>query len=85
MKTRVYSIHDKLAEEYGPLFQAKNDEVALRNFQKLVVSQKLEESEFSLYFVGIFDTETGAIDVPEREAIVTPVSVAQSLARGEIL
>ena len=31
MITRLYSVYDSVAGEYGPLFQAKNDDVALRN------------------------------------------------------
>lgn len=51
----VYSIYDKLAQEYGPPFCAANDRVAIRNFRKLMSEAPADVFEdFELYFVGWF-------------------------------
>jgi len=61
MVFELYSIKDRLAEEYGPIFQAKNKAIAERNFNNLVEEKKLDEDEFNLVKVGTFDNETGTL------------------------
>jgi len=61
MVFELYSIKDRLAEEYGPIFQAKNKAIAERNFNNLVEDKKLDEDEFNLVKVGNFDNETGRL------------------------
>ena len=36
MKVNIYTIYDKVSEECGPVFQAKNDVVAHRAFKHLI-------------------------------------------------
>ena len=55
---RLYTIYDQVAEEAGPIFEAKHDAIARRQFdlllrQEAVVSPK----DFSLYCLGYFDRE----------------------------
>lgn len=63
-----YAIHDKKALSFATPFFAVNDEVAMRSFEDLVrdrrsvVSQHPED--FSLHFVGRFETETGKLLPP---------------------
>lgn len=58
MEYKLYSIYDKDAKEFGPLFNAKNDVVASR-----YVSQMLKDIDFvdsyALYLMGEFDVEHG--------------------------
>lgn len=54
MLYRAYCIFDKLAEESSPVFTAKNDSVAFRNY-KVALRDVPSESEFVLYYVGDFD------------------------------
>ena len=61
MVFELYSIKDRLAEEYGPIFQAKNKAIAERNFNNLVEDKNLNEDEFNLVKVGNFDNETGRL------------------------
>lgn len=63
MQQKVYSVFDKVALEFGPPFCAKNDEVAKRQFNHLVRSQKLALSEFELWILGSFDTEKGLTNI----------------------
>lgn len=57
MKTGVYVIFDKVAEECGPIFEAKNDAVAYRSFAKLRDSAD-SPGDFKLLKLGLFNHET---------------------------
>lgn len=51
---RVYVIYDKVAEEGGPLFLAKNDGVAMRQYMNLIKDVK-QPGDFQLYVLGEYD------------------------------
>ena len=57
----LYSIYDKDAQEYGPLFNAKNDIVASRYVEEMIKDVKYSDS-YALYCMGVFDTENGITD-----------------------
>lgn len=58
MKNRVYVIYDKIAEEGGPLFCAKNDGVASRNMRNLFASQKVDNpKDYQLMCLGEYDPD----------------------------
>lgn len=60
----IYSIFDKVALEFGPLFEAKNSAVALRNFQMMFRRDKVSNpADFDLYQLGICDHDSGQISV----------------------
>jgi len=68
----LYSIRDGLAEEFGPVYQAKNHGVASRNYRNLMKQNSIENgSEFKLFMVGQFDPETGGILVNDPIEINT--------------
>ena len=46
----LYSIYDKVADEYGPIYEAKNDMVASRAYASLVKPEIAHDYE--LYAVG---------------------------------
>lgn len=56
----VYSIRDRLAKKCYPLFEAVNDEVALRSFRQIVVDQRIAEDS-ELWRVAEFDRDTGVV------------------------
>lgn len=59
MKQLVYSIYDKVAKESGPLFFAKNEEVAQRQFNNVLGDfDEVRKSEYELILIGTFETET---------------------------
>lgn len=63
MKSKIYSIYDGKAVEYGPLFLAKNDDVAIRMCRKEFDNMDMSVLvDFSLFTVGVFDSEDGYID-----------------------
>lgn len=57
MKSKIYTIYDKVAEECSPPFLAKNLAQASRMFRKSM--ENLEDSDcYALYFLSGIDTET---------------------------
>ena len=56
----LYSVKDVVAEEFGPVFMAVNDGVALRSFSKLIQDVP-EPQEYELYSVGVFKPDSGRI------------------------
>lgn len=71
MKTNLYVVYDRVAEESGPVFEAKNDGVALRRFSMLMQensSKGLIPEDFRLLKVGEIDHSTSLViptDIPE--------------------
>lgn len=59
MELRLYCIWDRLAKESGPIFQGKNDLVAIRSFR--IATKEINAAEVCLYYVGEYDTEKAAI------------------------
>lgn len=57
----LYSIYDKDAQEFGPLFNAKNDVVASRLVEEMIKDVKHVDS-YALYRMGQYDTENGIND-----------------------
>lgn len=57
----VYSILDKTAEQYGPPFVAKNDNVALRMYNRLIEEERAVITDYELYRIAFFDNVSGSI------------------------
>lgn len=60
MIMKLYVIQDKIAEESGPIFEAKNDGVAFRKYQK-TINEVGNSDEYALYCVGEIDHENNVI------------------------
>ena len=58
---KLYAIYDKDAEEYGPLFNAKNDVIASRYVEEMIKEVNNVDS-YALYCMGEYDTENGIKD-----------------------
>lgn len=63
MNCFYYAIYDDKAEEFGPLFPAKNDKVALRHFRQMMSSVN-NQDDYSLFCVGCFDQDSGQFGLP---------------------
>lgn len=65
MLTSMYSIKDDLIG-YGVPFATDNDAVAMRYFNQAVIQPNsiysLNKSQFNLYRIGTFDTESGRFE-----------------------
>ena len=60
MRVNVYTIYDVVAKECGPIFQAKNHDVAVRAFKSLIsenLDVHINVHDYDLYCLGEFDTE----------------------------
>jgi len=66
MTEQLYAIYDKLAEEYGPLFDAQNEAVAQRKYLTSLKKHDLKEEEYVLTFIGTYDTDKGLIIAKEH-------------------
>lgn len=64
MRMGLYVVFDRLAEESGPIFEAKTDGVALRSFKKFTATGV--SSEFQLLKLGIIDHEVQKFDILDK-------------------
>jgi len=73
MIVRLYSIKDRVAAEFGPVFLAKNDAVALRQFENTKEQNRgMREEDFQLAYLASMDTETGVIHDTQSSEFVVP-------------
>lgn len=61
----VYTIFDKVANECGPIIEAKNDAVALRQYRQ-VTKDINSPGEFALYRIGSMDHDQVKLVVVEN-------------------
>lgn len=61
MKYNLYSIYDKDAQEYGPLFNAKNALIASRYVEQMIKDVE-NVDPYAIYKMGEYDTENGITD-----------------------
>lgn len=66
---QIYAIRDDLEENFGGLFCATNDAVALRQFRQLLSSDK----SFHLCRFGVYNTDTGYIQLQDSPSEVNDV------------
>ena len=59
MINNLYTIYDRVEEECGPIFEAKNDGVARRGMKQMFEQGKFKGdlSEYALILIGSFDNE----------------------------
>lgn len=75
----VYSVFDKVAEEFGPPFVAKNDGIAQRQFQDFLATKVPGHihGDFSLYRLADWDNALAIQTVrtiPEEVALLDSVT-----------
>jgi len=73
MIVKLYVVFDKVAAEAGPVFQAKNDGVALRQYNELLVKNQVKNTEeYQLLCLGQYDTEKpSVVSFPTTEVYLT--------------
>lgn len=67
MTLNMYNVKDRVSDEFAPPYVAKNDAVALRQFNHLI--SNLNPQDYELYCIGKYDTDTGLITVTLPEKI----------------
>jgi hypothetical protein len=58
MKQRLFALYDKVAEQFGPIFQAVNVNTAIRTVQNMKIRAY---DDFELYELGEWDMESGRL------------------------
>lgn len=61
MTMNLYVIYDTLAKESGPVFEAKNHDVAIRNVNRELREKITNPEEFILLHVGTIDHESNRL------------------------
>lgn len=77
MKTNMYVIYDRVAQEAGPIFEAKNDGVAYRSFAKLREGQETPE-DFSLLKLGMFDHDIVKLTIADEPIDVVSDTIVET-------
>lgn len=62
MKFKLYAVYDKVSEEFGPVFQCVNDQVADRAFKQML-KDAFDINDYSLKCLGHYDSEDGSIEL----------------------
>ena len=83
MKYGLYTIYDKVAQETGPLFEAKSDAVASRSARNLL-SEVSSPDDFKLLRVGYTDKSTGVITVEPVPVEIDPYALEIQLIDKEL-
>lgn len=52
IKNNIYSIKDLVADDFGPIFEAKNHDVAVRYRDSMVSKNQLNANEFAVFHIG---------------------------------
>nr|WAE43588.1 MAG: nonstructural protein [Microviridae sp.] len=64
MKVSIYVIKDLIADETGPVFSAKNDEVAKRQMSIMLIDNSIIHSDdYELWKIADYDNETMDLSV----------------------
>lgn len=82
----VYTIYDKISEIHGPLFEARNDAVAVRNFRNLTKAvSEVEKTDYVLKCIGRFNREReGQFEVMSEKIINIPVITREEVVRDSV-
>lgn len=60
----LYTLYDKVACKYGPIFEQPNDASALRNCRRLLNSNPdISIIDYVLFSIGKFNNDTGMSDI----------------------
>lgn len=70
MKMHLYTVYDRMSEEYGPIFEQRNHGVARRTFKSMLEKWSGREDEYRLFCLGTKDNETCDMSLfPVREEV----------------
>lgn len=59
---QLYVVYDSIAQLHGPIFEAVNDAVAIRNFKQMMAKSPCPE-DYSLFCIGQYDSKVGVLIV----------------------
>ena len=76
MINELFTIYDKVAQEAGPIFQAKNLYVAMRYVKDMIKDNNINLTEYDLVRLGSFDSESMSLCVLSKADAVELSNVA---------
>lgn len=76
----IYTVLDTLAEQSGPLYQAVNDLVAIRQFGQLIEKTQ-SPVDYDLYRLGVYDPCTLEVVSEEKVLVTTGKEFMEAKAR----
>lgn len=86
MKKCVYVVRDDLRGYIGPLSQADNDAIAMRDFAVAIQSDNgvlgRRRGDFRLYAIGEFDQESGLFNSCQPRLVVEGLSITGGVVDG---
>jgi hypothetical protein len=82
MVVSLYSVYDRASKKYGPLFEAKNHDAAIRKFRRRLLTKAGKEQDYELHYCGEFDRERGRIGTKDQPDLVafTKIDAPESIA-----
>lgn len=87
MQVNLYSIYDRKAQYYLPLFQASSDAQAERQFAQIVTQSETDVSkypaDFDLVRLGALNVETGYIEPEQPIGLIINGLVSLQAANSE--
>lgn len=57
----LYSVFDCVGQEYGPPFLSKSDATAVRVYRQMMSREHVVGTDYKLFRLGAFNSETGTI------------------------
>lgn len=67
----LYAVYDEVSKEIGPLFEAVNDDVAIRYFRQSM-KDVYSEWDYQLLRVGVFEVKNGELKLMDKYEEITP-------------
>ena len=87
MKQKIYAVKDIVAEEFQPPFFLKNDALAIKEFGKACENKETQwyqhPSDYSMYYLGEFDTETGTLTESELKQLANATQFVTKESNNE--
>lgn len=65
MINQIYTIYDRVAEEIGPIVEAKNNSVAIRQWHNIMKNND-NKNQYDLLNIGQINTVTIELEVYEK-------------------
>lgn len=69
MVLQIYSIYDRKAKIYSEPFLSQNKAVAERRFNYLMKNSQMVAGDCELWYLGVFDNQTGCISSESAEFV----------------
>jgi len=81
MKQKLYSLYDNVAQQFGPVFQAANNNVAARSVQNMKIKAW---QDFELFLIGEWDMEAGNISTGPKVLVEWATPTYQSEIKKQL-